>query len=286
MKAKLLLTALFLLSFLENSYCQEYHPLLDNSVWIVRRTVSCCEPSYTRTISQKSDTIVAGHTYIGYNDPFVCSHDQSDQPVFTVYMREDISEKKIYKLVDGVDTLLYDYNMDNGDTISQYGYTWTATVDEIAVNTGMRKRITLHSIEQYYNHTLTQVWIEGIGSSKHPFFPENNMENVVSAGGGQMLSIACVYQNGVHVFGSDNCDALLSTTNQVFSAQKIVFSPNPVSTQILISSESNLQNATFKLFDAGGKLIREASNLNGRKVSVSRENLSKGRLCCSIICKW
>lgn len=55
-----------------------------------------------------------------------------------MYLREDVTAQKVYKLVDGTDVLLYDF-LQNGDAISQYGFTFIATVDQVAVNGGMRK---------------------------------------------------------------------------------------------------------------------------------------------------
>ena len=276
MKTKLLLTAILLFSFLNSAFSQQYHPLLNHTSWTVLNSVSCCRPTIVATFSPENDTIACGHTYTKYNDPFP-QNDSNAELIHTIYIRENVSERKVYKLVEGVDTLLYDFGMENGDTITQYGYNWTATVDEVAVIDGMRKRITLHA-PYNPNHTVTQIWIEGVGTNKHPFYPNQNMLSFMSSGGGVMINNACVYQNGVHIYGeNDYCSAIeLNTTSDAFLNQKIVFSPNPVSTELTINSELALQNATFQLYDSEGKLIREVSNLKGYKMAVNRENLPKG----------
>jgi hypothetical protein len=64
----------------------------------------------------------------------------------------------VYKIAEGAEMVLYDFSLEMGDTISQYGYTFAVTsVEDIAVNGGTRKKMTLHSIELYLGYSLTQV---------------------------------------------------------------------------------------------------------------------------------
>jgi hypothetical protein len=133
----------------------------------------------------------------------------------------------------------------------------------------------LHST--YSNgHALTQIWIEGVGTNKHPFYPNHNMYSFMSAGGGVNITTDCVYQNGVHIFGGESCEAMLLTETETYSSQNIVFSPNPFATEMTISSAISLQNATLKLYNLQGQLIREINSLNGQKITINRENLIDG----------
>jgi hypothetical protein len=279
MKKIILLTFIFLLSFAENTFSQEYHPLLNNSSWVINDAVSCCRPPQIRTIEPGTDIVIGSYTYKQFDDPFPQYDAVSQSFVDVVFLREDVAQKKVYKLVNGVDALLYDFNLGLGDVISQYGNTFTVTaVEDCAVNGGTRKKITLQSTEQYCGESLTQVWIEGVGTNKHPFYPEHNMYSVCSSGGGIRIYTKCSFQNGAHIFGNSECSAFigLGTEEQQAMVQKISFSPNPFKTQLTIDSELQLQNASIKLFNSHGQLIRENNNLNGQKIVIDRQNLQSG----------
>lgn len=275
MKAKLLLATTLLLAFFGTATAQ-YHPFLNNSSWIVNDWVSCCMPPEVHTIQEGTALVIGDYTYTVFNDPFPTQ--DSGAVIPTVYLREDVAAQKVYKRVDGVDTLLYDFSLENGDTVSQYGFTFTATVDQIAVNDGVRKRITLRSVELYHDEQLKQIWIEGVGTTAHPFYPERNMYTVASSGGGYQIRTRCSFQNGEHVFGNANCapSSALSTTTETTLGSRITFTPNPVVTQLTISSQLELQNATLRLYNAQGQLVRETAYLNGKSLVVNRDNLIAG----------
>ncbi len=269
MKRNLLFTTIFLVLFAENTFSQEYHPFLNNSSWILSDWVSCCRPSETKNIDEGIDEEIEGNVYKKFIDPF-----SFNNPI--VYLREDIEERKVYKLVNEEDVLLYDFNLENSDTISQYGYTFVATVDYIILNEQARKRIILHSVELYYNHVLTQTWIEGVGTDTHPFYPDFNMYNVASTSGGYKVYTKCSFQNGEHFYGDINCLSLLNTNTLETVNQNITFYPNPFTTTLSISSDENMNNASIKVYNSVGQLVREKTNLKGQKITIERENLQSG----------
>lgn len=277
MKAKLFFASIFLLSSLQTIFSQEYHPMLNNSSWLLYDLVSCCRPSQERTIEQGTDVVIGSYTYKQFIDPFP-SHDSNFNLINTVYIREDVAERKVYKIVNGVDFLLYDFNLENSSVISQYGNTFTATVDYITLNNGDRKRITLKSSEEYCGQNLTMVWIEGVGSNKHPFYPEHNMYNVCSAGGGLMVFTKCSFQNGEHVYGNANCSNTieLGVNEEQFSNQNVTFSPNPFTTALTIQSETAFSDSTLKLYNSVGQLVKEMTNQSGKEIVLNKENLNNG----------
>lgn len=269
MKTKIFIIALFLISFKNEIYSQEYHPLLNDSAWIVYDWVSCCTPSQEWTITQEEEVVIDSHVY----KKFIHTFRDSYSPTF---VREDVVAKKVYKLVNGVDTLIYDFSMNEGDTIVQYGNTFIAHIDYVDLpNVGLRKRITLQSIEQYCDQSLTQMWIEGVGSTKHPFYPNYNMYSVCSSGGGYNIATKCSFQNGNRVFGTD-CQLQLSQENFTPQSKEVKFYPNPFSTQMNIISPNDFENASFKLYNSVGQLVLERNNLNGKSITLERENLSNG----------
>jgi hypothetical protein len=278
MKTKLLLIVIFLLSYIQNTFSQEYFPLLNESSWIINDAVSCCVPPQVKNIDAGSDIEIAGVIYKKFGDPFPVYDTATSSYIDSIYVREDVIARKVYKFVDGADVLLYDFSLAEGDTVFQYDYHWTATVDNVSVIGGTRKRITLHSVELWNDHILTQIWIEGVGSNAHPFYPARNMYSVGASGGGYNIFTKCSFQNGFHVYGDPVCESLahLTIAENSYPNQEIVLSPNPFISALTINAAVDLQDATLKLFNLQGQLVREVSNLNGKKATINRENLNHG----------
>ena len=281
MKTKIFLTVIFVCSFFQNAFSQEYPPFLNNSSWIIEKSVGCCVGPWHRMIPEGTDEVIGTYTYKKFLDPYP-AYDDSDNLIHDIYIREDITAKKVYKIVNGADFLLYDFSMGLDQTIAQYGYTFKVTiVDSVNVVGIMRRRITLRSIELFQNHySLKQEWIEGVGGPSHPFYPDRNMKNVASASGGVKYRNFCGFQNGIHVFAlesSANCpEMLLSTNNEIYEDSKITFSPNPFATTLTVNSGWPLQKASVRLYNAQGRLVREINNLSGDTVTISRGNLQSG----------
>lgn len=277
MKTLLCFAVFFLLTSVESAFSQEYHPMLRNSTWLLYDWTSHGSPSEERMIEQAEDIIIGSYTYKKYIDQFP-SYDNYSNLLHTVYLREDIAERKVYKIVDSVDLLLYDFNLENGSTIYQYGNTFTAAVDYIFVNGGTRKRITLKSTEEYCGERLTQVWIEGVGSDKHPFYPDYSMYNVCSASGGTMVFTKCSFQNGEHIFGNPDCLSFmpLGVEESDTVSDNISVSPNPFVSELSIESAIAFDNVSLKLYNTVGQLVREINNISGQRITLNRENLNSG----------
>jgi len=64
--------------------------------------------------------------------------------------------------------------------------------------------------------------------------------------------------------------------NTNFESRKIEFFPNPFSSQLNITTSTDFENASLKLFNSVGQLVMEKNNLNGKSISIERENLSNG----------
>ena len=280
MKKTLLFTIVLLLSFAANTFSQEYR-VMNNSRWIIENTNSQFPlPNPVRVIMEGTDEIVGDYSYKKYNDPFP-QYDSNSNLVNTVYLREDAITKKVYKIVEGVDTLLYDFNLETGDVIFQYGNTFTATVDNIILNDGSsRKRITLVSTEQYCGFALQQIWIEGVGSNKHPFYPDNNIYTECSSSGGTTIFTNCSFQNGEHVYGEADCpevmESLLGLNEPVAVDSQFSFSPNPFNTELTIQSDTPFTDATIQLYNVVGQLVRESHRQSGNKLIINRDQLDNG----------
>lgn len=281
MRTKLLFTAVFFLGFLKSAMAQEYHPLLNNVSWIASDWVSCCRMPIVKTFEPGTQVTIGEYTYTKFVDPFPKWGGNPSVLMDTIYLREDIEARKVYKIVDGEDFLLYDFSLEQGDEITIKGVAFTALIDEVPVDGGTRKRITLQSIPLTHGQHVYQYWIEGVGTNAHPFYPDFYMyAPVLSGGGGYRVHTRCSFQNGLHVYGNtEYCNtarAVLGVEENDLLNSDIIFSPNPLVTTLTIDSGLLLENASVKLYNTQGQLVREMTNLSGKKLTLNRENLSSG----------
>lgn len=269
MKTKLFFAAFGLFLFSQSIVAQEYHPMLNNPSWILRDFVNCCRPPQTWTIPAAEDVIIGDHTY----KKFIYSTSASGNNNSFVYLREDEDQRKVYSLVNGSEVLLYDFSLLTGDVYEDFN----VSVDYIEFNGFTRKRITLTRYEENYDINLTQTWIEGVGSPAHPFRPTINMYNALSSSGGRSVNLVCSFQDGQHIYGAENCETMrLGNDEFDVTDASIVFAPNPVQNELTISVAVLLDNATFKLFNSQGQLVREVTHLSGYQNTVYRDKLSSG----------
>ena len=275
-KTKLLFIFVFFAFFFGPANAQEYHPLLNNTSWVVSDWVSCCRQPYVRQIAPSVTEEMGTFTYHKFRNPFPFSG------VDTVYVREDVMERKVYRHhPQHGDVLIYDFSLEDGDQITLdmhniYGeITFNAAVDEIACNVGNRKRIVLSSVEQYNGHTFQQTWIEGVGSPAHPLYPAANMYNVLSSGGGTVYTTRCAFQDQEHIYGNpDNCVQYLSASG-IEEQHPVTVYPNPFRQQFTVSSDMYLENATLKIFNLQGQLVREAK-VSGQEILIDRNEIASG----------
>ncbi len=193
------LTILFVFISFEISLAQNYVPFPDsNAVWTNDRIdVTCGDPLYICYFAQFTLT---GDTIIGtYSYNKVYSGGSNSNNYFGA-IRNDIPEKKVYfiKAYTDTDTLLYDFNIDVGDTVPasyvnlyEYPAPWTViSIDSISANGQYRRRYNIS------NTGWETSLIEGIGSIgglfEQYFYPE----------GSSML--LCFFQNDSIVYPEGN----------------------------------------------------------------------------------
>lgn len=277
MKTTILVIVIFIVSFSEAIYSQEYQPLLNNSSWIAYKfNLGAVEPPQDKIIEEGVDIEIGSVIYKKFVDPFIIS--EADNKV---YLREDVLQKKVFSLINGIETIIYDFSLENSDTFTQDEQTYVATVDFINVNGIIRKRIELQSIILYNGHDLRQTWIEGIGSTSHPLRPNYNAHSRFYSTH-QFIYQKCSFQNGVHTYGDLNCSSLLNTTDENELNLKINFYPNPFVTELNIQNEKRFQDLTIKLYNSVGQMVREVNNLKGQKITLRRENLANGLYCVQL----
>lgn len=248
-------------------FSQDYIPVLDNASWIV--TAYFFGGSQTFSIIQNGEQTVGPHTY----KKFVTAGDGSS----AVYLlREDPAARKVYKLIDNVDVLFFDFNLNASDNITlSNGQNYTViSVSNINVSGGQRRQWYLNNNSPF---GYDEVWIEGVGGNEHPV--KASYEMIVE----EVYLLQCSAQNDVFIYnqglanGGNPTDCpFLDLDENDYSTSKITFAPNPFQTDLMISSEMSFNNATVKMYNAIGQLVKEADHLSGNRITLTRENLTGG----------
>ena len=243
--------------------------MLNNSTWnIVSANFG---GSQNLIINPGIDVVIGSNTYKKYIDPTTDSE---------VFLREDISAKKVYRRINGNDQLLYDFSLQVSNTITlSDGNIYTVqSISDINVNGGTRRRFSLiHFIGTFVVNSET--WIEGVGSNRNPLKPAFEMPS------DPYIYLTCSAQNGLNIYNSGiangqptptDCSMLLSVNDLNYLKKEINFIPNPFKTELVITRKLNFENSTLKIFNSIGQLMKEVTNIYGHNIIVKRENLKSG----------
>lgn len=262
MKRKLL-TILILMQFNLKSFSQEYFPLLDNSSWTI--LISEFGSTETRNYYENGEVIISNNNYKKYVS-------QTNEEYF---LREDVVGKKVYKLLNGNEILLYDFSLQISDNITLAdGQNYQVqSITNINVNGGQRRQFYLRNLDL---PGWDEYWVEGVGRKTHPLLARNEIFSDPE------FYLLCSYQVGINIFnlgiaeGGSSINCALSIEEQNNLLKKISFAPNPFDNELIITSQTSLNNSTIKVFNSIGQNVREIKNINGESYSLKRENLIKG----------
>jgi len=268
MKTKLLFITLVLLAFNATTQAQGYVPMLNNSTWNI--TVAGFGGAQDFVVNPATDVTIGPSTYKKFFDPIFGTD---------VYLREDIAAKKVYRRVNNADQLLYDFSLQlNDHIVLADGNDYVVyAITNINVNGGQRRSFYLiHFIGTFAGNSET--WVEGVGSNRHPLKPQFELLS------DPYVYLTCSAQDGVNIYNHNIAngqptatDCSMLGTNQVrFIKPTVTFSPNPFTTELTIASEITLENATLKMYNTVGQLVKQLDQLNGHKITVARENLKSG----------
>lgn len=160
-----------------NAQFNVYHPFPDsNAVWGM--TSGCmdgqCGDAAHIQNSYAGDTLIDGFQYMRIHEVFVmtssngCCYPPED--LGSGFMREDTIAKKVYWRSEAMagDTLLYDFDVQIGDTLTGYmgscgdwGQYWTVeSIDSMLIGINYRKRINFHVFDPCMRFAI----VEGVGS--------------------------------------------------------------------------------------------------------------------------
>jgi hypothetical protein len=191
-------------------------------------------------------------------------------------IREDSANKIVYIVPPSSSTeeVLYDFNLQVGDTIMGYFYNTISgnreivqSIDSVLVGGNYRKRWNI-------NPNYQVAFIEGVGSTYGVIetLPGGFVTDLPS------ISVTCFSQNNMTLYPNNagSCNLITSVNSPENSAGKLKVFPNPFSTETTFYADKFLSNATLTIYNPQGQVVRQIDDITGRTITLNRDNLSSG----------
>ena len=209
---------------------------------------------------KETPVLIDGMEYLGLVDDSLVVFGST-----THFYREDNGKVYSRNMLDSDDQLIYDFSLNQGDSIEIYWYKWIVEeVDSIQLLTGeSRKRLKL---TRPRNPSLDYsiYWIEGIGKADwamHPFDFINDHSNRLN----------CFWSNGKLLMDFDNwhrvdCDLTLSQQETLSELTPSIY-PNPAYEQLWIKDPSMyIKSAT--IYDIYGNVVKVKDEIAGDAIPI------------------
>lgn len=288
---KLTLILCFLFCFLIKGKSQAYTPFSDSTSYWQVLTESCGGCYYgpgMACICGKWNYFIQGDTTIGlFTYKKVFNFYQSYNPwtgytnqsvYFVGGIRNDIPNKKVYFASSNGDTLLYDFNLNVGDTLPQsyvyykelgpYGYVTIDSIDSININGNTHKRYHLNGAG--YGPGSIDYLIEGIGSTF-------GLLELIQAYFEDIQTLECFkYDINVDYYGLSGCNIVTNINEQPTNKLELNIYPNPIiSNSILSIDKGSGKTKTVIIYNAIGETIKQIITCNN-SINLYRNEFSPG----------
>jgi hypothetical protein len=252
-----------------------YHSFPDsNAIWNFHYQAYCFANGsgneyYSITIN--GDTLINNQTYRQLKTPSVLSFSTGNcggfHSGYRGAIRNDAANKKVFYVppTDSTEQLLYDFNMQVGDTLKGYIASFAIqtdtvqSIDSVLVGNTYRKRWII-------NNCYNVHFIEGIGS----------VYGLLERSPGCVTdlpdySLTCFQQTGQVIYPTStiNCQIITSAKTLKNQSHQIQIFPNPSNGSFKINFESN-DIHTINLTDLVGKAILERQVINEQNVNIDR----------------
>ncbi len=296
-------TILFLLLLTASAaFAQKIHFTDSSNIWVYRvdQAPDVCPGQVIYSYGR--DTFLNGHTYKslihnGASDwmsATLCSFWSYNGDVF-LYVREDITAKIVYswRLHDTAERVLFNYNLQVGDTISAMigyagGYQGADSVfkvDSIQVGSFFYKIIYLRTIHASFSgsHTFDQTIIEGVGTPNwmsvpiYSYWFEHGEHLRCFSNRGTYPAFDGIWTLGYFGYTDTFKNSLGCAKLSVASAQSVIdeieITPNPSSSHVSISSSEVIHEII--LTNISGAVVLKVTPSN-KRADLSIESLPSG----------
>ena len=283
MKTKTLLTVFLLMIIGEgNAQTSIYHPMPDsNAVWNIYFDYAFCMTKAFYSITIAGDTLISGQNYHKLNTPYVkvvTAGCWSMIPTvgYKGAYREDKANKKVFFVppFSSSEQLLYDFNMQVGDTVK--GYFQNPSIPSVDIVQAMDSVLVAAKYHKRWkiNSCYTIYFIEGVGSTyglinkspacltDQPFF-----------------TLDCFSKDGLpaYPYSATGCALITSSPDGPEDHNTHVeISPNPFFSETILKSGNMLVNADLVIYNSFGQAVQEMNSLSGQEVRLYRGNLPGG----------
>lgn len=251
MKIILILTSFFLIS-ITNAFGQVK---LDSSATWTIASIGWGSYWSNETYMIVGDTSINS---IDYKNIYQ-TKDSIFDPINSTYfcsIRESGQKWYIVSEIDSIEHILYDFNIQIGDTVTSYNLYLqeyleqiVSNVDSIELNGNKYKNIELRALTR----SFVENWIEGIGSTNGFYVPAHH---VYDAG----FQLLCFHRNDSLIYLNSpdgTCGYIKVGKENLLLDSEIKISPNPV-TNILNIESNNDQRIT--IYDSTGKKVLSSNN--------------------------
>jgi hypothetical protein len=213
------------------AYQPIFTPQTQWNLFVLQYATGAMLPTVQRTLK---DTTMAGAEHQ------VFSEDALGAKSRNVYLREDITTRKVY-VIDGDETrVLYDFNLKKGDFFQFKDLKFEVYSEEdISLSDGIHKQIKLKCLTKAAD---LLVWIEGVGATISPLYYKHYASTEVD------VKVTCFFRKEKFVYGLTDYDCVLPVATNDFADSKLSLetTPNPFSNDLKINIK-NTENEDLKL---------------------------------------
>ncbi len=215
---------------------------------------------YTYHYYYEGDSLFNG---IHYRYLKICYDSTSNICAPSGLIRVDTTQKKVYFVDSGLgfEQMLYNFNANIGDTISDICACTVDSIDSIFTNTGYRKGFWTN----YYGHI-----IDGIGSDKdllwQIFFEHQYF-------------MTCFFEDSTLVYSDSNfptCNVIINVADNRPQDKKITVAPNPVVYCSEIKNINEVGSFKFNIFDCMGRRLVSYDAEITSNLTICKNSLSPG----------
>lgn len=290
MKTLLLVLSVLFVTAVSHGQTNVYHPFPDsNAFWGMEGgnifNLNLC---YNTRYGINGDTIINSKSYRKIYSLYDSTLINPNSTYFAAVREQD---KKVYTVIgSNPETILYDFNLSVGDTITyNYSLEFNTTdsfsrvvtmVDSALLENGtFRKRWIFEPNSNPPNYSTVDTVVEGIGSvcGVGLFNPLKN----AWATNGDYFYITCFKHNDTVLFlENPECNrcfcTLLTSVNDDAGSEKCLIYPNPFSTRTTLYSDILLKDADLKIYNLYGQQVKQMRNVSGNTIAIDRDNLPCG----------
>lgn len=191
-------------------------------------------------------------------------------------IRQDSSIKKVFIVppFSSAEEVLYDFNLQVGDTIAGYlGTTFSTmpeivqSIDSVLVGGNYHKRWEVNALYQIY-------FIEGVGSTYGLIaqLPGGNISDQPTR------AINCFSVNNTTLYPAIPTHCNLITSENAIDAitNQITVFPNPFSEVITIQTTLSFKSASLVIYNSFGQEVKQINTISGKSFVMPRDDLSVG----------